>query len=245
MSFKDHFSTKAANYAKARPTYPPGLFAELARLSPGRDLAWDAGAGNGQASVAIAKHFQRVIATEPSAEQLRQAIAHPRVEYHQASETDPAIHDKTVDLVTAAQAAHWFDRPKFYAEIRRVARPGALVALWTYEMCIVSPDIDAAVLRFYRGPIETYWPPERRHVETAYREFDFPFREQPFPDFAMEQTWTLGDFTTYLRTWSAVTRFQQTNGRDPVDALEAEIGPMWGDSARPVKWPLSGRLGTC
>lgn len=244
MSFKDHFSSTAAGYAKARPTYPAEMFAELARLSPARDLAWDAGAGNGQASVALAEHFTKVVATEPSAEQLRQAIAHPRVEYHEASETDPRLADASVDLVTAAQAAHWFDRATFYAEIRRVARPGAVVALWTYEMCEIAPEIDAAVLRFYRGPIEIYWPPERRHVETSYRELQFPFREQPFPPFAMEQRWTLADFTSYLRTWSAVTRYKQTHGRDPVDLLEAEIAPLWGAGPRNVRWPLSGRLGT-
>lgn len=243
MSFKDHFSTQAETYAKARPTYPAALFAELARLAPGKSLAWDAGTGNGQAAVALAAHFERVVATEPSAAQLAQGVPHPRVAYHQSAESAPMLGDASVDLVTVAQAAHWFDRPKFYAEVKRVLRPGGVVALWTYELCAITPQIDAAVGRFYKGPIGPYWPPERLHCESGYRELDFPFAEQPFPRFAMELEWTMAGFTAYLRSWSAVARFSKEKGFDPVTGLEGELAPLWGDRTRKVGWPLSGRLG--
>src|SRR4051812_45329040 len=153
MSFKDHFSSQAAVYAQSRPTYPAAWFAELAKLTPGHALAWDAGAGNGQASVGLAAQFAQVIATEPSAAQLAEATVHPMVSYHQSAETAPMIADGAADLVTVAQAVHWFDRPKFYAEVKRVLRPGGVVALWAYELGIISPEIDAAVRRFYKGPI--------------------------------------------------------------------------------------------
>ncbi len=243
MSFKDHFSTQAATYAKARPTYPPSLFAELARLAPGKGLAWDAGSGNGQAAVALAAHFERVVATEPSAAQLAQAVPHARVNYHQSAETAPMLADGSVDLVTVAQAAHWFDRPKFYVEVKRVLRPGGVVALWTYGINVIAPEIDAVVHRFYSGTVGPYWPAERHHPETGYRELDFAFAEQPFPTAAMELRWTLADFTAYLRSWSAVVRFCKDKGFDPVPALEAELAPLWGGKARKVSWPLAGRLG--
>ena len=243
MSFKDHFSTQAAVYAKARPLYPPSLFAALAGLAPGRTLAWDCGAGNGQASVGLAGFFAQVIATEPSAAQLAEATPHPHVVYRKSAELAPGVPDGSVDLVTAAQAAHWFDRPRFYAEVRRVLRPGGVVAVWTYELCSVSPEIDAAVLRFYKGEIGPYWPPERRHCETGYRDFDFPFAELPFPQVSMEHQWTLAELLAYLRSWSAVTRFIQAHDRDPVTALEAELAPLWGEVPRRVSWPLAGRIG--
>jgi SAM-dependent methyltransferase len=193
--------------------------------------------------VALAVHFARVVATEPSAAQLAQAAPHPRVTYHQSAETAPVLGDASVDLVTVAQAAHWFDRPKFYAEVKRVLRPGGVVALWTYELCSITPEIDAAVGQFYKGPIGPYWPPERLHCESGYRELDFPFAEQPFPVFAMELEWTLAGFTAYLRTWSAVARFSKEQGFDPVAQLETELIPLWGGKTRIVSWPLSGRLG--
>ena len=243
MSFKDHFSAQAAIYAQARPTYPAAWFAALAQLTPGHDLAWDAGAGNGQASTGLAAHYAQVIATEPSAAQLAEAVAHPKVSYHQSAETAPMIAAGSVDLVTVAQAVHWFDRPKFYAEVKRVLRPGGVVALWAYELGIISPEIDAAVLRFYRGAINAYWPPERSHIETGYREFEFPFAEMALPKAAMQLDWTLANLATYLRSWSAVVRFTKDKGFDPVVALEQELAPLWGAGARRVTWPLVGRIG--
>jgi SAM-dependent methyltransferase len=243
MVFQDHFSTQAKTYAATRPKYPAELFLALAKLAPGRDLAWDAGAGNGQASVALATHFTRVVATEPSAAQRAAATPHPRVEYHESAETAPMLADASVDLVTVAQAVHWFDRPKFYREVRRVLRPGGVVALWGYELSGITTEIDAAVLRFYRGTIGSYWPPERVHIESGYRGIDFPFAEMSFPLATMELDWTLSQFAGYLRSWSAVVRFQKEKGFDPVTELEKELAPLWGEGTRRITWPLPGRIG--
>lgn len=245
MTFQDHFSTQASGYAKARPTYPAALFAELALLAPGRGLAWDAGSGNGQAAVALGDLFAQVVATEPSAAQLAAATAHPHVTYHQAAEQAPMLADGSVDLMTVAQAAHWFDRAGYYAEVRRVARPGAVVALWTYALCAITPEVDAAVYRFYGDVVGPYWPPERVHCMNGYRDFDFPFAELPFPTLAMELRWGLDDLLDYLATWSAVVRYRQHRGHDPLPALRAELMSLWGDPAtqRHVTWPLTGRLG--
>lgn len=245
MSFKDHFSTQASGYAKARPTYPPALFAELSRLAPGHALAWDAGSGNGQAAVAIAEFFERVVATEPSAAQLAEATPHPRVSYHQAAEVAPILADASVDLLTVAQAAHWFNRPAYYAEALRVARPGAVIALWTYALCAITPEVDAAIYHFYDVVVGPYWPPERVHCMNGYRDFDFPFAELPFPAMTMELAWDLDDLIDYLATWSAVARYRKEKARDPIPELRAGILPLWGEPAlrRQVVWPLAGRIG--
>lgn len=245
MSFKDHFSTQASGYARARPTYPPVFFAELARLAPGRALAWDAGSGNGQAAAALAHHFERVVATEPSSAQLARATPHPHVSYHQAAERAPMLADAAVDLLTVAQAAHWFDRAAYYEEVQRVARPGAIVALWTYGFSAITPDVDAAVYRFYDEVLGTYWPPESRLCLTGYRDFDFPFAELPFPAVTMELAWNLPELVDYLATWSAVDRYRKQTGRDPLPDLYAELLPLWGEPSlrRRAVWPLMGRIG--
>jgi len=243
MSFQDHFSSQAKTYAAARPTYPKALFRALADRCARHALAWDAGAGNGQASVALADHFARVVATEPSEAQIAAATPHPRVEYVRAAETAPLLPDASVDLVTVAQAVHWFDRSKFYAEVRRVLAPGGVVALWAYGLAGITPEIDAAVLRFYRGPIDRYWPPERSHIENGYRSIEFPFTELEFPQATMELNWTLEQFLAYLRSWSAVEKFRKERGFDPLVELRAELSPRWGDDARRISWPLLGRIG--
>jgi len=243
MSFKDHFSTQAAVYARARPGYPPALFEALAALAPGRSLAWDCGAGNGQAAVGLAQHFERVVATEPSAAQLAEARPHPRVSYVQSAELAPGVADGTADLVAVAQAAHWFDLNIFYPEVRRVLRPGGLLAIWNYGLCTIEPAVDALVGHFYSVTIGPFWPPERIHAETAYRLLDFPFPELPFPKMNIEVEWTAGEFATYLRTWSAVTRYTKAHGVDPVVAFEPSLAAAWGPGRRRVTWPLGGRLG--
>lgn len=243
MKFQDHFSTQAATYAQSRPTYPVALFDELARLAPARGLAWDCGTGNGQAAVALAQHFQRVVATEPSEAQLAEAAPHARVVYLRSAELAPTLRDHTVDLVTAAQAAHWFDRPKFFAEAKRVLRPGGIVALWSYWLARVNADVDRVIDRFYHETTGPYWPPERVHVETRYREFEFPFTELPFPKLTILREWTVEELAAFLASWSAVERYRRARGEDPIPAVVAELRAAWGDGKRTVSWEMFGRIG--
>lgn len=243
MKFQDHFSNQAAIYAQSRPTYPLALFDELARHAPARGLAWDCGTGNGQAAVALASHFQRVVATEPSEAQLAAATPHARVVYLRSAELAPTVRDRSVDLVTAAQAAHWFDRPKFYAEVQRVLRPGGVVALWSYWLARVNPEIDRVVDHFYTETTGPYWPPERRHIESRYRDFEFPFTEVPFPSLVITRQWTADDLAAFLGSWSAVDRYRQARGEDPLPAVTAELRALWGDGRRAVTWEMFGRIG--
>lgn len=245
MSFKDYFSTHATTYAKTRPLYPPALFAEFARLAPGRTLAWDAGTGNGQAAVGLAGHFERVVATEPSRAQLAEAVTHPRVSYAQGAELAPGVVDGSADIVTAAAAAHWFDLKLFYPEVRRVLRPGGLLAVWNCAaaLCRINPEVDAVVRHIYTEILGPYWPPETRHAETGYQGFEFPFPEIPLPGLEVEREWKVEDFAAYMRTWSAVARCTKTTGVDPVTALIPSLDRVWGAGRRRIVWPVRGRLG--
>jgi SAM-dependent methyltransferase len=242
-TFKDHFSRDPAAYAAFRPRYPSELFLWLASLVPDHGQAWDAGTGNGQAAVALADHFERVIATDPSEAQLTHAEPHPRVEYLRAGE-ETTLPAGSIDLVTVAQALHWFDRPRFWAEVRRVLRGSGAVVVWCYGLQRVGPDIDRVINRFYHHTVGPYWPPDRKLVDEGYRSIEFPFRESPTPAFSMALEWTLDQQMGYLGTWSAVGRARKALGTDPLDQVRPELEAVWprGKALR-VEWPLSFRAG--
>jgi ubiquinone/menaquinone biosynthesis C-methylase UbiE len=245
--FKDHFASVAAQYSQSRPSYPGALFDWLARQCRARDLAWDCGAGNGQASLELARHFSRVLATDASASQIAQAQPHPRIEYRVAPAEDCGLPEHGADLAVVAQALHWFDLDRFYGEVRRVLKPGGLVAAWTYGVLEVEGEtVNALVQRFYHDEVGPYWPPERHHVETGYRELPFPFPPITAPAFAMSLAWNLAQLLGYFRSWSATAAYIKARGSDPVAALESGLRAVWGDAekARLVSWPLSLLVGT-
>jgi len=243
--FKDHFSRRAVDYARSRPHYPRLLFSALAQLAPGRGTAWDCGTGNGQAATGLAEHFTAVVATDASADQIAHGETHSRVTYRVTRETASGLPDHSVDIVTAAQAAHWFDLPAFYQEALRVLRPGGVLAIWCYGLCRVTPEVDTRLARFYRVTVGPYWPADRAHVDADYRTLSFPLPELSFPTAVMEHAWTLADFVGFLGTWSAVAKYRSVHGIDPVEQFESELEPAWGgrDVVRMVRWPLAGRLG--
>lgn len=242
--FKDHFSVAAADYGRYRPRYPPALIDFLADAAPARRLAWDCATGSGQAAVALASQFEAVLGTDASARQIEGAQAHPRVRYAVASAEDPGLADDSVDLVTVAQALHWLDLDRFYAQAVRIGRPGAVIAAWTYSLATVNEAVDACVARFYAG-LDPWWPPERRHVESGYATLPFPFRIIPAPGFAMQERWTLERLLGYLGTWSAVNRCRKDTGRDPLEPLAEELSAVWrgADATRTVRWPVHLRIG--
>jgi SAM-dependent methyltransferase len=236
----DHFTPVAGQYATFRPGYPDELFDWLAGVAPQRAMAWDCGAGSGQATVALAARFARVLGTDISAAQLASAPALANVEYRVTPAEASGLPDHSIDLVTVAQALHWFDLPKFYAEVRRVLKPQGVVAAWGYNRLLVAqPEVQRSVDRFYEETIGSYWPPERVHVENGYRDLKFPFPRIATPQFSLHKDWTREHLLGYLRSWSAVGRFKAANGYDPVDALAGEIAAHLpeGKMMR-VEWPL-------
>ncbi len=237
----DHFSAGAPNYRRYRPGYPAALFRRLAELAPARGTAWDCGTGNGQAALPLAGLFERVVATDISASQLRQLPRHQHVEWRRAAAEDSGLASASVDLVTVAQALHWFDRERFYAEVRRVLRPGGVVAAWTYLLLRVTPEIDRELAHFHDRTVSPFWPPERAHVVRGYADLDFPFERIRLPAPEMRAEWDLEHLLGYLGTWSATRRYRERHGHDPVAARVApRLRELWGPASRrrTVRWPL-------
>jgi SAM-dependent methyltransferase len=244
--FSDHFSGLSAAYAVHRPRYPDGLFELLAELPRRRARAWDCATGSGQAALPLARHFERVIATDASAAQVRAAAPHPRVRYGVAQAEAVPLRSGAFDLVAVAQALHWLELPVFFAEARRLLAPGGAVAAWTYgRQRVDGGPIDDTVNHYYDEVVGPYWPPERRWVETGYRTLRFPFDEVPLAAPPMAASWTLDELLGYIATWSATARCRATTGVDPLPGLADRLAGVWGDrtTRRRIEWPLSIRAG--
>jgi SAM-dependent methyltransferase len=244
MSFKDHFSKQAADYAKFRPRYPHNMFEYLGSLAPRRQLAWDCGTGNGQAAVGLAFVFDRVIATDASEKQIANAQPHERVEYRVAPAENSGIKSGTVDLIMVAQALHWFDLDRFYDEVRRVLKKNSVLAASAYNLLHVEPAIDEVINRYYYEVVGTFWPPERVLIE-KFEELPLPFSEIQTPSFEMIGQWNLEHLVGYLRSWSATQRFMAAKGADPLEQITDELRGAWGNppQVRSVIWPLTLRVG--
>ena len=243
--FADHFSRDSVAYARFRPGYPPELFAWLATLPAGRSVAWDCGTGTGQAAALLTPHFDLVVGSDPSRIQLAAADRSSGARYFAGSSESSALAGHRVDLVTAAQALHWFDRDRFYREVDRVIAPGGAVAAWSYGLLRSTPGVDRVILRFYDETVGPWWPPERALVEKGYQNIPMPIAEVAGPPFCIEARLTLEELLGFIRTWSAVGRFIAGKGYDPIPGLGEALRPVWGDPAvaRQISWPLTVRAG--
>jgi SAM-dependent methyltransferase len=240
MEFKDHFSVQAADYARYRPDYPQELYDFILLNVHSSDAAWDCGTGNGQVAVELANYFEDVMATDPSANQIANAMQVENVTYRVASAEASGLPSQYFDVITVGQAIHWFNFEAFYTEVRRVAKPGAMLMVWGYGLTTINPAVDAVVSDLYYNIVGAYWPPERKHLDTEYLEIPFPFKPIPTPQLQMKLQWGLNDFVGYLSTWSSVQAYIKAHGVNPLQALYPRLATAWGDKdkVKTVEWPL-------
>lgn len=243
-SFIDTFSGASGLYRRARPAYPPDLFATLAGLAPGRALAWDAGTGSGQAAIGLAAQFDSVRASDPSPQQIANAAPHARVAYAVEPAEAVSLEDGSADLVLAAQAMHWFDLERFYGEAARVLRPGGILAAIGYAWFYVDPAVDAAVEQALLAPLRPFWAPNNAILWDGYRGIAFPGEEIRIGQPAIHLDWSLGDFMDYVRTWSAVRALEAAEGEGALREARARVAEAWGDpeAKRHVVMPMQVRV---
>jgi ubiquinone/menaquinone biosynthesis C-methylase UbiE len=241
MSFIDLFSENPGLYASARPRYPDALLEFVAAMSPDRETAWDCGTGSGQAAVALARHFRTVWATDPSKAQLDHALACPGVIYSIQPAEKVSFPDSSVAALTVAQALHWFDHARFFAEARRVLKPGGFFCAWGYSWSHADPSIDEVVRETVLEPIRRYWPSQNSLLWDGYRTVDLPFRAVPTPALEILQEWTFLEYVAYLHTWSATRRAIQELGPGFFDDACDRIKRAWGnpEQSREIRMPLS------
>ena len=255
--FKDLFSSNSKEYATSRPTYPRSLFEFLVGLVQYRNLAWDCATGNGQAAVFLSEYFEQVIASDASKEQIENAQPMDNIRYEVFPAERTTLADNSVDLITIAQALHWFDLDEFYNEAKRVLRKddngggsggrGGVIAAWAYGLHSVSPEIDNITHLLYEDILSSYWPKERKIVENKYQDIPFPFQKIDTPVFKIELDWSLSELLGYLYTWSSVQKYFQKNNCDPIKQVYDSLGATWGEKnawhKRKVVWPIYMRVG--
>lgn len=247
MGYEDHFSTVASGYREARPTYPASLFQYLANLSLDRQCVWDCATGNGQAALGLSAYFEQVYATDASANQIAQAASAANIRYAVATADQSGLPDLSCDVVTVAQALHWFDLPRFYQEVDRVLKPQGYLAVWCYGVQQLSDTgINAVVQDFYWRILGDYWPAERVHVENGYQQLAFPYAEIASPVCEMRHQWSLSQLMAYFSTWSAVSAYKRMHDDDPIVALTARLLPLWGreQETREIVWPITLKVGS-
>jgi Methylase involved in ubiquinone/menaquinone biosynthesis len=245
FSFEDHFSKHSEQYAQYRPQYPDEIYAYLASIAPGHSLAWDCGTGNGQAAIGLANYFDKVHATDASAEQIARAYPHAKVDYGMEPAEHVSLSASSTDIVTVAVAIHWFNFDEFYREVKRVLKPDGILAAWTYSFPEISPEIDSLVNRYYYEILSGYWPERIHYLEERYETLPFPFEEIAPPSFAMKATWNLNQFAGFLDSWSATQRYKAQMEQHPLEMIWPELSAAWGNENEPrlIRWPLHFRIG--
>lgn len=240
MSFIDLFSGHAEHYAAARPRYPAALFEQIAAWSPGLERVWDVGTGNGQAAVALAEHFECVLASDPSDRQIAQAASHPRVSYSVQPAEKTHFEDACLDAVCVAQALHWFDHDRFFTEVRRVLRPGGLFVAFGYDWFTLGADFDRVFEEVIVRPVEKLWAREIELLWAGYRTIPFPFEPLLTPSFRLEPSWSFQELMAFVYTWSAVQRKLREDGPEFFERAARRLAAVWGavEGRRTLQIPL-------
>lgn len=244
-TFSDNFSKQASIYAQFRPSYPHELYDYLSNLTPAHALAWDCGTGNGQSAIHLADFYDQVYASDPSEAQIKNAFQHEKVTYHVEKAEEPSLPTHTVDIITVAQAIHWFDIDKFYEAAKRVLKKDGIIAVWAYAVPQVDKNIDPITQNFHDKTVGPYWPSEIKLLQQGYTTIPFPFREIEPPEFYIRKKYKLQDFLGHLLSWSATQRYIQQEERNPLFKLKEELQPFWTDEeeAKQVTWKIIMRVG--
>ncbi|CAH0392227.1 unnamed protein product [Bemisia tabaci] len=252
------FVKQAVQYARGRPTYPAELFRFIAEKTPERKLAWDVGTGNGQAARSLAEHYEQIVATDTSSKQLELAPKIPNVRYEQTSPNmskdelyRKAAPESSVDLVTAAQAAHWFDLPTFYEQVRRVLKkPHGVIAAWCYTLPEVNPEMDTVLRKYNENP---YGDPRKQIAHDGYKDLEFPFQPLhgldgtgPF-HFKNEKTMSLDDYFVFLKSRFAYQKAKDRGVELLNQEMIEEFRRAWSADgnadSKSVRWPVYLRIG--
>ncbi len=243
-AMKDNFSKQSPGYSKYRPSYPQELFEYLLSLVPNKNCAWDCGTGTGQFASGLANYFNEVYATDFSENQIEHAVKKNNIFYKVEKAEQTSFLDNQFDLITVAQAIHWFEFDKFYKEVKRTLKPGGMIAVTGYHLPRINKQIDEIVDDFYLNIVGKYWDNERKYIDEYYKTILFPFDEIKTPEFSSQYKWSLNHLIGYLNTWSAVQHYKDKNNNNPVDLINSRLKKFWKeDEMKLIDFPIILKAG--
>jgi ubiquinone/menaquinone biosynthesis C-methylase UbiE len=243
--FIDNFSKQAESYLKFRPSYPLELFEFLNSQTCKHQLAWDCGTGNGQSAISLTDYYNTVYATDPSKQQIENAIIHKKIIYKVETAEKTNLEDRSVDLITVAQAVHWFDFDKFYAEVKRVLKENGVIAVWTYGLPIIDNQIDKIIRDFHDNIVGEFWQAENKLIDNEYSTIPFPFEAIVAPKFSIQKELSFNEIIGLLKTWSATQKYIDKYQKDPIKLIENELRQLWteSDNKKSATWELILKVG--
>ncbi len=242
---KDNFSIGSDKYAIYRPEYPDSVVNYIVGITEQRESVWDCATGNGQFAKKLSPHFKSVYATDISQSQIDNAAQFKNINYSIQPAEKTTFPDNFFNLITVAQAIHWFNFDSFYQEVYRTIRKDGHLAVIGYGLIRISPELDEIIDYFYKDIIGSYWDKERKYVDEGYKTIPFPYKEIYLNDFSQTIIWTIDHLIGYLGTWSSVKHYQQKNGHNPIDRINENLKLAWGsDACKSVNFPILLRIGS-
>ncbi|WP_035673425.1 class I SAM-dependent methyltransferase [Flavobacterium sp. 83] len=240
---KDNFSKQASEYSKFRPQYPDEMIDYLVSFVDNKDIALDIATGNGQVAHKLSRFFKTVYGIDISQNQLANAISAQNIIYKVAAAEDTFFGDHKFDLITVAQAVHWFDFDLFYKEIYRILKPDGIFAVLGYGLFSTNTDSDKILRNFYSNIVGPYWDVERKYLDENYKTIPFPFDEIVAQSFENHFTWTFEELIGYLETWSATQHYISKKNKNPLDLIYDELKISWQKNDKKVVFPWLLRIG--
>lgn len=241
---KDYFSANATGYSQFRPSYPDAVIQRIFSLVKGNETALDVATGNGQVAVKLAEYFETVYATDISENQLSKAPKMGNVIYIKAPAEHTAFRDDKFDLITVAQAIHWFDFEAFYREVDRTLKPDGIFAVFGYGFFSTNPESDKLLWHLYEDIVGPHWFPERNYLTEQYQTIPFPLEELANEKYTMSYNWTFEQLIGYLETWSATANYKKANNNEnPIDLIREDLKTSWEKGDKKVTFPMFLRIG--
>lgn len=240
---KDNFSAIAKQYASFRPEYPDAMMAHILSFVPYREEALDMATGNGQVAQKLGNYFTRVSGIDISKEQLEHTAKGANISYSVQSAEKTTFRAHQFDLITVAQAIHWFDFEMFHREVHRILKPDGVFAVMGYGMLQTCEAVDTIIHTLYRTILGPFWDPERRYLDEKYQTIPFPYQEVLTESFENRLVWDFQQLEGYLQTWSGVQHYKKKNGVDPLSFIREDLQKAWQEHDHSVCFPLLLRLG--